>query len=821
VCVFGRTPWWRLLIWLSFALLSLYSARAIPFFAIVAGPITALNWLDFAAGRLGTTPRLTRGWRAWSLGGRLLTVLLILGLLVATVPGWLQAQPFEYHRVGWRVVTDPALEQAALQIKAWRDHGLLPAEPRWFNTRPEVANYLAWFAPGERAYMDHRLTECPEAAADYLSFREALEQQQADELAAEEGDTVSLRKDWRRILRKRGVRFWIYDNTALDRLEVVTLGELFGNPDEWPVCYLQGRIAIFAWKDKPAADVPDPSRGLRLDFARRAFGPGAELAPPDGPEAAPPHDWWEAWWKPVTPPSVDKETAALQELRYTFLAPRYRQDHLRAWQGAVATGAIGTSLPHGPVPGSLLALSWSATYHALFPPGATRPARQNLPREVPALQAEDLYNRSQAAGPTDALYLGLRAARRALRTNPDDAHTHLVLAQAYMRLDAEAQERAMKSLGTLPGEIRRTQVVAALQNCLRLNPSVPDAARTHQMLFLFFRQQGFLDVAANHLREYLNLVRQEGPQPGQSAADHAKALDGISQELAKQDDKIQHALNQYQVDAGSRPPLLKVQTALQRGLAETALQVLDEATPGEVKGPNDLLIIAQLTGLLLDLGRLDKARDLLMPDLEGVRGQPVPPDYLSYHLRLAAAQGDYAEAERHLTDALNHAWKDPQGRPEGTDAVLQVGFSLGRILLAEAQRAAGAPHALGAPRVPWVPNRVQDLFQRPFLGQSPSEFWVRRWRMEVLQANLLIAQQRDQLQLLRAWLALESGHNDKARRDFQVLRESVVPSSRWIPEMDRLDAFLTQQDLQALHQINLHQNVARALAQHYLKWLEE
>jgi len=84
----GQAPWPRLLVWSGFALLSLYNAQAIPFFAIVAGPITALNWLAFAAQRLGTAPRLTRAWLNWSLGGRTVTVLLGLVLLIATVAGW-------------------------------------------------------------------------------------------------------------------------------------------------------------------------------------------------------------------------------------------------------------------------------------------------------------------------------------------------------------------------------------------------------------------------------------------------------------------------------------------------------------------------------------------------------------------------------------------------------------------------------------------------------------------------------------------------------------------------------------------------------------
>src|SRR5262249_45104586 len=78
VFVFGRAPWWRLVVWMGFALMSLYNVRAIPFFAVVSGPIMALNWQDYAMQLLGPVPRLTTAWRNWSLGGRALTVVLAL-----------------------------------------------------------------------------------------------------------------------------------------------------------------------------------------------------------------------------------------------------------------------------------------------------------------------------------------------------------------------------------------------------------------------------------------------------------------------------------------------------------------------------------------------------------------------------------------------------------------------------------------------------------------------------------------------------------------------------------------------------------------------
>jgi hypothetical protein len=53
----GAWGWWRVLTWLAFLLLSLVSSRCVPFFAVVAAPITSLNFLDFSAGRFGTAVR--------------------------------------------------------------------------------------------------------------------------------------------------------------------------------------------------------------------------------------------------------------------------------------------------------------------------------------------------------------------------------------------------------------------------------------------------------------------------------------------------------------------------------------------------------------------------------------------------------------------------------------------------------------------------------------------------------------------------------------------------------------------------------------------
>jgi hypothetical protein len=136
----GRWRWGRALLWGAFFALSMWNVRAIPFFAVVAGPMASLNFLDFAAKRFNSA-KARRG--TWAVGGRILTLLAGLILLALCWPGWLQAQPWEGRRAGWSVVPNPALKQMAEQINTWRKDGLIEPDAHWFNTAPEVLDYLA------------------------------------------------------------------------------------------------------------------------------------------------------------------------------------------------------------------------------------------------------------------------------------------------------------------------------------------------------------------------------------------------------------------------------------------------------------------------------------------------------------------------------------------------------------------------------------------------------------------------------------------------------------------------------------------------------
>ncbi len=164
----ARLPLGRALVWGVFALLGAWQARLIPFFAVVAAPLTVLNLQEFAADYLGKSAERLRQWDHLRTVGRWLSVLAGGALAVAAGTGFLQNPPKTARGVGWDVVSDPTLQRTAETLDGWHSQGTLRDTDRVFSTDPELTDYCAWFAPGVKGLLDHRFERSPTAAADYL-----------------------------------------------------------------------------------------------------------------------------------------------------------------------------------------------------------------------------------------------------------------------------------------------------------------------------------------------------------------------------------------------------------------------------------------------------------------------------------------------------------------------------------------------------------------------------------------------------------------------------------------------------------------------------
>ncbi|MDB5309319.1 MAG: hypothetical protein JWO38_3521 [Gemmataceae bacterium] len=262
---------WRGVIWVAFAGLSAWQTRLAPFFAVVAGPITALNFQEV----------LPPG--ALRRGGRAVVLLTGLALLVLAWPGWLQGFHARDRAIRWRVEADPSLVRAAEFLIRCREEHVRPADARIFTTHPDVANYLAWFAPGEKGFLDSRFQLFTGVAAEYRSHSLSLGLISG---RPSDANTAAPTPD------RRIVGAVLYDPDP--RRLTNGLREVRKPGARWRTARVDGSLV---WVVSEAAGVTGPL-GAVFDPDVMAFGPSREDAPPPAPTGGPaalpePAPWWD------------------------------------------------------------------------------------------------------------------------------------------------------------------------------------------------------------------------------------------------------------------------------------------------------------------------------------------------------------------------------------------------------------------------------------------------------------------------------------------------------------------------------------------------
>jgi hypothetical protein len=687
-----RRQWQRFLPWLGLALLSAFHARAVPFFAVVAGPALALNLQEFYARRFG--PR----WEQERVGGRLLTAALCLLLLALAWPGWLQTPPFGPRR--WDIETSPSLERGAEVVRRWHQEGKLAADARGLYLSPDTAQAFAWFCPEERGVLD-----APLAAAVV--------------------GTPGAPADWGRRLRDAGVNHVIVHDPDRDRL-FAALDRLLADPAGWPLLYLEGDLAVFGWRDPAAAD---PFRGWELDPERLAFRPADDKkAPRRRPErerlARP---WWEAFWRPAPPRPVERDEAALHLFHAEALARSAPYRHLAAWEASQTAGLVG-SAAGWPGPGGLLDAPLRLTlFRPQVPPaGAGAGAVPVLDREVLAVQRA--FARRRDDTPPALLYLAVRAARRALAVNPDDAQAHLILGESYLRLLYGTRERAWGRLLPELGDLRRAQASAALNRAVALKPGL---ARAHLDLVGLYKDLTYSDLELRHLRTYLELARAPGFNAEQARAEDPP----LREEAGRLEQEVEDKVNTYQTAAPNLRVLDRALLASDKGLAGKALDLLLGSDVSAFGAPGTSLELQ----LLLKTGRADDVRDWAGPEQKAVLGAS------SYHWLRAqalAATGDYALAEEECAQLGRALAADNQDRAPGRPREMMA-LLIGQAVLEE------HPGADPVPLLLWRALRRGQLHGR------------------VLDLARGMRQEADGA-VLRGLLALEQGDVEEAEVAFRV-----------------------------------------------------
>jgi hypothetical protein len=596
---------WRVLVWLPFTALAAWQARTIPFFAVVAAPVASLNIQDFLAARREARKVAPGHFRSsfvfqcssFILASALLAVIFLVWTGVATA-GRMGRQ------VTWDIQADPTLQQVAETLHNWRQQEqLLPGE-RVFAVTPDVAQYGAWFCPGDRHFFDHRYPLFPAAARDYESVCRELLPGLATSPSAlanpreKGGEPV---KDWRQVLRDHNVGIVVFHDREPQRLFAV-LSYLAADTKEWTLLHVAGQAVIAGWNE---ARPPGGFAPLAFNTERLALGPQDEQTRrglPPAPEQGPVHlparrDLWGRLALPAAPPSWESAAATAYLRYFDDNDARRLQQQGRASLSRYAASLTGLPAQPASVLQAAFQLASSHKYLSQF-----NAPRSFLVREQLGPFFAHLVERSPALP-----LLAVRAARRAVTVNPEDSTAWLRLAQAYLLLRSFTSERSSEVLLPPLARLRYVQIVTALEQAVRLDP---DLEAAHHELANLYGEHNCLDVSLEHVLEEVRLSRRAGRRPGESAADFADRMELLDKDAAKMVELVQDRRKAYAANSrrlqGER--VAQATLALQLGLARQALDEILLPTPADLLGAAGIKLELDL---LLRLGRVEEVRSML------------------------------------------------------------------------------------------------------------------------------------------------------------------------------------------------------------------
>jgi tetratricopeptide (TPR) repeat protein len=605
----GYWSWAEGLWWLGLLVLSLYRGAGVPFFAVVAGPLTARNlYVGWTRRRLWQ-PVAPSSWQRLLAAG---SWLVLLGAVLSAWPGWLQGVASEPRC--WTVAADPSLEALAPQLVRWRQEGRLPATIHLCNLSPGAGDYLAWACPGGKYFVDSRISLfSSDVLRDWQSLYKAI-------FKEDFGRHSPVWDLWRKysfdclLFLESEERRWLAGTFSLRRAA-----------QTWRLVAVAGKAQVFV-----------PALGARrlswptVDFEQLAFGPEAEPAPAQGLDRLPaPPAWWATWLVPRHHPNADREKTFFYLADFDARRSATQAAVRTLCRGSLAAALIGLGAGELPAGGLSLALSPCWTVLQLASAEGEPAGREREPLEIYFSTLLSRYYLLHDDGPLASLFLAVRAARRSLASEPRDYLAWLRLGQAYLRLRHATVERLTMLPQSLPEQLRRVQIITALAEALRLHPDLPEARAA---LAGFYEELGYWDLALREWQRYL----EQGGLPGDDP--RRRSLQEKVDLLARRVNDLRH---QAATEAYSGKAVAQAQAALARGLVAQALDTLEHSESTDLGYPGALLELQ----LLLWAGRAAEVEDWLRTQgTEVLKNQ----DLLWLRVQTAAARGDYVAARADL-----------------------------------------------------------------------------------------------------------------------------------------------------------------------------
>jgi tetratricopeptide (TPR) repeat protein len=596
--------WSWLLPYVLLAVISALEARTIPFFAVLAGPVTARNVQEFFARRPTNPPR-----RKWTLviegiaGGVVATA-----FLLGAWTGLLQGPPYEPRRLA--VEMPPAFSEGADFLRQTHSAGVWPPETRSLHVSPDTLGVFAWIIPDDDRIQNDTIVSHLLAPDRQDDARTALRESKVNRVVV-----------------------WAGDQSTASR---AMLDRLLADPVEWRLLTLSGGLVVFGWADPASPASSQAYQGRELDVNQLAFQPTETQTAPATGLPKPPR-WWDAFWKrayPTRPAGRDEATVLLRHAESHRVTAPYQ--NLMVWESGQVVGLVGAAGTwSGPAGLGDLALRLT-----LFrPPLPNGTGADVMPQTEMVFALQKRYAADRGAIPIGDVLAAVRAARRAMAENPTDANAHYTLAKAYTALANHTAEYRWSGRDGIPQirRVRQVQASAALNNAVNLNPRLAPA---HRDLANLYRTIGCFDLAVEHLQAYQALDPQWGglPKTGPAAED-------LTAEVNQWVKQLQERLETYERDSAnlsvSERALLAVRMEL-GGLARSILLKSDVSAFGAQGVEMEL-------DLLLRTGRPQEVLDITTPVVGGSLGAQ------KYHWTLAQAHlavGNYEAADQDLIDMV-------------------------------------------------------------------------------------------------------------------------------------------------------------------------
>lgn len=428
------------LVWAGAAGLAAWHLRALPFFAVAAAPVAALN-LARAAARLAARPLPDGTVRALQTGqttGRFAVGLVGLLLIAVSYAGWLH--PFTSQR-RWKWDVEPVVsnQRAAEQIHAWRTTGALPGEARILNLQPDLASYIAWFAPGQQTFFDYRLGLLAPEAEDYAAVRRRLAARNPVEVKQDEFDFTAF-------LRKYKVVYAVTAHPNRNRNQYA-LSVLWsaGEDSDWVLWQVTGRAVLLGWRG-PKDQRVEPYPALRFSPPGTAFVNPAPVPEPATPlrAAVRAEDVWDRFVaSPPISPADGEEVLVLERYRESRMGQLIARHRALLEAPSRLLNRLYLPRPEDRIGGRKY--YWLSTAYQSFMNAAVQMLPVESPVEVTAVSL-----------------LAVRAGRRAVVASPDHPDGYFLLARAYQE----------PSYLTFP-DLRTVVTSANLARCLVRLPTDP------------------------------------------------------------------------------------------------------------------------------------------------------------------------------------------------------------------------------------------------------------------------------------------------------------------------------------------------------------